>query len=102
MLRFVIPYLEDLKAQIRLALSKREEYEAAVNAAGLTATGLKKSEAHLPKYLRQRRFSDAVLRRKPGGGRKSEVSFLFPAVKEFFDDLRRSGEYVDKKDNEVK
>ena len=87
-------------AQIWKALEGKAKWVAIVGAAGFTVTGLSRMEAHLPKYLRTRRFSKngSHVVRASGAGRKSDVEFLYPAVVEWFEDLRMGGHYVDKAD----
>ena len=88
--------------KVRIALEGREKWKQTCEAAGYSAKGLLPSEAHLPDYLRKRgRCGDGRKHgpmRASGAGRKSTISFLFPAVKFWFGEMRDEGQYIDKQD----
>lgn len=85
------------KVQIIAALQGEAKWRAALEAKGHTAHGsLTKSEAHLPKYLRSK--SSLGVKRAPGAGRKSYLSFLYPGVKRWFEACRSLGHWLDKSD----
>ena len=83
---------------LRRTLARRAKLEANAKAMGYGITGLVKSEAHLPRYLRKRRQGKHEMKRLSGGGRKSTLMFLYAPVKIFFDEMRAAGQYVDKED----
>ena len=62
----------------------------------MLVSGLSRVEAQLPLYLRKRRKARGI--RASGGGRKSEVAFMYPAVKVWFEIERSKGNFVDKSD----
>ena len=67
---------------------------------GVTSIGLKRDEAHLPRYLRKSKRCKGTVRRAKGGGRKDKLRFLYPLVKDFFETMRQHGKYIDAVDLE--
>ena len=67
---------------------------------GVTATGLQRDEAHLPRYLRKSKRCNGVALRAKGGGRVDKLKFLYPVVKDFFETMRVHGKYIDAVDLE--
>ena len=67
---------------------------------GVSAFGLKKTEAHLPRYLRKSKHCTGVVSRAKGGGRVDKLRFLYPLVKDFFETMRQHGKYIDSVDLE--
>ena len=66
---------------------------------GLTATGLSKSEAAKPAWAREanRRCKGEAVR-SSGAGRKVRLQFLYPLVREWFEDQRAHGFFVSPED----
>ena len=69
------------RQMVKKAIEGRQKWQTACEAAGWTSKGLHPEEAHLPMYLRKREISKAAPKRMPGGGNKSTMDFLFPAMK---------------------
>ena len=61
---------------------------------------MKKDEAQLPIYVRKSRRGKGTVKRAKGRGRKDELRFLYPVVKDFFELMRGHGKYVDAEDLE--
>ena len=57
-----------------------------------------KSEGQLPQFLRLRTRVGGKMSRAGGAGRRSQTSFLYDGVKVWFDEMRSTGNYVDKTD----
>ena len=84
------------KPQLEAALAGEADWNKQLELAGIGVSGnLVRSEAQLPQYLRKRQSKGI---RKLGGGRKSEVAFMYPAVKVWFENERSQGNFVDKDD----
>jgi hypothetical protein len=86
------------KAQVLTVWKNEDKWKRICDSKGVSKCGLKKSQAHLPVYLRKRSRGDGKLSRAGGAGRKSETGFLYPGVKVWFDEMRSTGNYVDKQD----
>ena len=79
---------------MQAALEGEMQWKAEMEAAGKSVTGnCSKREAQMPSYLRRRNRAKGI--RSAGGGRKSEVSALCPAVKAWFGSERSHGNYVE-------
>ena len=88
------------RADIVRILKNRDKWVQQCEARGVTATGLKQEEAHLPRYLRKSKFCKGDVKRAKGGGRQDKLSFLYPIVKDFFESMRVHGKYIDAVDLE--
>lgn len=62
---------------------------------GATSVGLTRSESHLPRYLRKSMRSKGQVVRAKGGGRRDYLEFLYPLVRDWFEEMRLHGKYVD-------
>ena len=78
------------------ALQGEAKWNAQLQKSGMLVKGISPVEAQLPSYLRKRYRSKAI--RALGGGRKSEISFMYPVVKTWFENERSHGNFVDKED----
>lgn len=85
------------RKQLRAAWDNRNVLRKALVELGMSATGMLRSEAQMPKYLRKNR-GKPMRKRAQGAGRKSSLAFMYPAVGLWFNEMRSSGQYVDKKD----
>jgi len=89
--------LERPKVQVKAAVAQEEKWLSTLSLLGHTEKGtLSRGQAQLPQYLRKKR--SAGVKRAKGGGRKSYVSFLYDGVKHWFDEMRTTGQWVDKVD----
>jgi hypothetical protein len=85
-------------AQLRKVLKDRKVFAVALEERGFNHKGLLPTQAQLPKYLRKCKRKRFEVKRAIGAGVKSQVTFLYPVVKAFFEDMRAGGHFVDKKD----
>ena len=69
-------------AWVRRIWRGRETWAEQCRERGVNETGLLRDESHLPRYLRKSSRSKGVIVRAKGGGRKDELEFLYPLVKE--------------------
>ena len=83
-------------AWVRRVWRGRETWAEQCRERGVNETGLLRDESHLPRYLRKSSRSKGVIVRAKGGGRKDELEFLYPLVKEWFDEMRVHGRFVNK------
>jgi hypothetical protein len=86
------------KAQVLTVWKNEDKWRRICDTSGVSKSGLSKNQAHLPGYLRTRFRCDGTLSRAAGAGRKCETAFLHPGVKVWFDEMRSTGNYVDKQD----
>ena len=86
------------KAQVLSVWKNEAKWQRICDASGMSKSGLKKNESHLPQFLRVRTRAVGKMSRAGGAGRKSETSFLHDGVKVWFDEMRSTGNYVDKTD----
>ena len=89
------------KVQIQDAIEGKEKWRKALARRGRSEKGVwLQSEVQLPKYLRKdtRAAAKKEVMRAEGGGKKSYVSFLYPGVKQWLDNVRSLGHWVDKGD----
>ena len=81
-------------------LRNKAKWQKQCDERGVTASGLKRDEAHLPRYLRRSKHCKGEVRRAKGGGRKDKLLFLYPIVRDFFETMRVHGKYIDAVDLE--
>jgi hypothetical protein len=86
------------KAQVLATWNNEDKWKRICDSSGVSKSGLSKNQAHLPGYLRKRSRGDGKVSRAGGAGRKSETAFLYPGLKVWFDEMRSTGNYVDKQD----
>ena len=83
---------------LRKVIEAGDKWVQMLESKGHTPTGLRRDEAQKPGYMRARTKRFGTVVRAPGGGRKSEVDFLYPVVEIWFNSMRDSAHYVDKAD----
>ena len=88
------------RAEILRILKNEGTWKEQCDARGVTADGMQKDEAHLPRYLRKSKRSKGTAVRAQGGGKKDKLRFLYPVVKDFFETMRVHGKYIDAVDLE--
>lgn len=72
-------------------LESEDELRAELKRRGFTPEGnLSRSASHLVRYMRPGGGRSQAMRRA-GAGRRSEMSFLYPVVKNYFEDCRDAG-----------
>jgi len=89
------------KVQVKRALQDKEKWKSSLVRQGYSEKGNQlQSEIQLPKFLRKQvrqNFCNSVMR-AAGAGRRSYVSFLYPGVKQWLENMRGLGHWVDKAD----
>ena len=86
--------------EVERILRKKAVWAQQCEDRGVNADGLKKDEAHLPRYLRKSKRCVGVVSRAKGGGRKDQLRFLYPLVRDHFEAMRQQGKYIDAVDLE--
>ena len=86
-------------ASLRSVRKREADLRKKLKMRGLSATGLSKSDAHKPGWAREagRRCKGEAVR-SSGAGRKVRLKFLYPLVREWFDDQRAHGFFVSPED----
>ncbi len=88
------------KAEVLKIVANRSRWQQQCEERGVTSVGLKKDQAHLPRYLRTSMRGQGTVCRAKGGGRVDKLRFLYPLVKDFFETMRLHGKYIDAQDLE--
>ena len=89
-----------LAGQAQKIFEQRMRWQRECAERGVTATGLLREEAHLPRFLRKSKRCKGQALRAAGGGRKDALSWLYPLVKDYLETMRLYGKYVDAQDLE--
>ena len=84
--------------QVRKVIEAGEKWMKLLQSKGHTPTGLSRDEAQRPRHMRARTKRFGTVLRAPGGGRKSEVGFMYPVIEIWFSAMRENAHYVDKAD----
>ena len=88
------------EAEIRKILGQEGKWKEQCEERGVNEHGLKRDEAHLPRFLRKSVRGKGKVTRAKGAGRKDKLRFLYPIVKDFFETMRVHGKYIDAVDLE--
>ena len=86
------------KAQVLSVWKNEAKWQRICDACGRSKSGLLKSEGQLPQFLRLRTNPGGKMSRAGGAGRRAKTTFLYEGVKVWFDEMRSTGNYVDKTD----
>ena len=84
-------------AYLRMVYENKGRWMSQCDERGATSVGLTRSESHLPRYLRMSMRSTGQVVRAKGGGRRDDLDFLYPLVRDWFEEMRLHGKYVDAK-----
>ena len=88
------------KNEIEKILKQKKRWVEECAARGVGAKGLLSEEYHLPRALRKNRGVGGVVMRAKGAGRKDELQFLYPLVRDYFQCMREHAKYIDAVDLE--
>ena len=87
-------------AEVEKIINKKAIWKQQCEDRGVNDSGLRRDEAHLPRYLRKSKRCKGDVKRAKGGGRKDKLRFLYVLVKDFFETMRQHGKYIDAVDLE--
>ena len=89
-----------LAGQAQKIFEQRMRWQRECAERGVTATGLLRDEAHLPRFLRKSKHCRGQAMRARGGGRKDALTWLYPLARDYLETMRLHGKYVDAVDLE--